>query len=74
VSVLGIPQLSVLAVDVTTQVNPCFTGEKCLTHEPLHAQNDETNGNTEFLQVCSVIAADALLEINGHNFICFVTR
>jgi hypothetical protein len=33
------------------------------THEPLHTQNDETNGNIEFLQPYSVIAADALLEI-----------
>jgi hypothetical protein len=32
------------------------------THEPLHAQN-ETNGNTEFLQPYSVVAADALFEI-----------
>jgi hypothetical protein len=32
-------------------------------HEPLHAQNDETNGNIEFLQPYPVVAADALLEI-----------
>jgi hypothetical protein len=32
------------------------------THELLHAQNDKTSGNTEFLQPYPV-AADALLEI-----------
>jgi hypothetical protein len=31
--------------------------------EPLHAQNDETNGSIEFLQPYPVVAADALLEI-----------
>jgi hypothetical protein len=31
--------------------------------QPLHAQNDETNGNTEFLQPYPVVEADALLEI-----------
>jgi hypothetical protein len=33
------------------------------THEHLHAQNDETNGNIEFLQPYPVVAADALFEI-----------
>jgi hypothetical protein len=33
------------------------------THETLHALNDETNGNIEFLQPYPVVAADALLEI-----------
>jgi hypothetical protein len=33
------------------------------TQEPLHAQNDEINGNIEFLQPYSVFAVDALLEI-----------
>jgi hypothetical protein len=32
-------------------------------HEPLHAQNDETNGNIEFLQQYPVVAAGVLLEI-----------
>jgi hypothetical protein len=32
-------------------------------YEPLHAQNDEINGNIKFLQTYPVIAADALLEI-----------
>jgi hypothetical protein len=32
--------------------------------EPLHARNDETNGNIEFLQPYPVVAADALLEIS----------
>jgi hypothetical protein len=35
----------------------------CWTHEPHHAQNEETNGNIELLQPCRVVAADALLEI-----------
>jgi hypothetical protein len=34
-----------------------------VTREPLHAQNDETNGSIEFLQSYPVVAADALLEI-----------
>jgi hypothetical protein len=34
------------------------------THEHLHAQNDKTNGNNEFLQPYPVIATDALLEID----------
>jgi hypothetical protein len=33
------------------------------THELLRAQNDETNGNIEFLQPYPIVAADALLEI-----------
>jgi hypothetical protein len=33
------------------------------THEHLHAQNDETNGNIEFLKPYPVVAADALLQI-----------
>jgi hypothetical protein len=34
------------------------------THEPLHTQNDETNGSVEFLQPYPVVAIDdALLEI-----------
>jgi hypothetical protein len=33
------------------------------THGPLHAQNDATKGNIEFLQQYPVVAADALLEI-----------
>jgi hypothetical protein len=33
------------------------------THKPLLAQNDETNGNIEFLQPYPVVAAEALLEI-----------
>jgi hypothetical protein len=33
-------------------------------HEPLHMQNDKTNGNIEFLQLYPVVAADALLEIS----------
>jgi hypothetical protein len=32
-------------------------------HKLLYAQNDETNGNIEFLQPYPVVAADALLEI-----------
>jgi hypothetical protein len=40
-------------------------------HEPLHAQNDETIGNIEFLQPYPVVAADALLEI-GRNIISAV--
>jgi hypothetical protein len=31
--------------------------------QPLYAQNDETNGNIEFLQPHPVVAADVLLEI-----------
>jgi hypothetical protein len=42
------------------------------THEPLHAQNDETNGNIEFLQPYPVVAADALFEI-GTAVILFGT-
>jgi hypothetical protein len=34
------------------------------THEHLHSQNNETNGNIEFLQLYPVVAADALLEIS----------
>jgi hypothetical protein len=33
------------------------------THEPLHAENGETNDNIEFLQQYSVAAVDELLEI-----------
>jgi hypothetical protein len=33
------------------------------THEPHHAQNNETYGNTEFLQPYLLVAADALLGI-----------
>jgi hypothetical protein len=33
------------------------------THEPLHGQNNETNGNNEFLQPYLVVSADALFEI-----------
>jgi hypothetical protein len=33
------------------------------THEHLYKQNDETNGNIEFLKPYPVIADDALLEI-----------
>jgi hypothetical protein len=29
-----------------------------------HAQNDKTNGNTEFLQLYTTVVADALLEIS----------
>jgi hypothetical protein len=36
---------------------------KTTTHGPLHAQNDERNGNVEFLQLYPVVAADAVLEI-----------
>jgi hypothetical protein len=46
--------------------------KKTPTHEPLHAQNDETNGNIEFLQL-SVVAAEsgaavilAVLSLDGH--------
>jgi hypothetical protein len=35
-----------------------------MTHEPLHAQNNETNGNIEFFQQFPVVAANALLEIS----------
>jgi hypothetical protein len=34
------------------------------THKPLHAQNEETRGNIEFLQLYPIAAADALLEIS----------
>jgi hypothetical protein len=33
------------------------------THERLHAQTDETDGNIELLQPYPAVAADALLEI-----------
>jgi hypothetical protein len=33
------------------------------TNELLHAQNDETSGNIEFLQQYPVVAADAALHI-----------
>jgi hypothetical protein len=32
-------------------------------HEPLHTQNDETNGNIEFLHLYPVVATDTLLVI-----------
>lgn len=32
------------------------------THELLQAQNDDTNGNIEFLKLFPVVAADELLE------------
>jgi hypothetical protein len=32
-------------------------------HEPLYAQNYDTNGSIEFLQPYPVVAADAVLEI-----------
>lgn len=32
-------------------------------HEPLHAQNGETNGSIELLQLCPVVAPDVLLEM-----------
>jgi hypothetical protein len=35
----------------------------CPTQETLHAKNEETNVNIEFLQPYSIVAADALLEI-----------
>jgi hypothetical protein len=38
------------------------------THQSLHAQNDETNGNVKFLQPYIVVAADALLEISTAVF------
>jgi hypothetical protein len=38
--------------------------EKGPIHEPLHVQNDKTNGNIEFLQLYPVAAADAPLEIS----------
>jgi hypothetical protein len=41
----------------------CFILNATQTHEILHAQNDETNGNIEFLQPYPVVAAAALLEI-----------
>jgi hypothetical protein len=31
-------------------------------HEPLHAQNDETDGVIEFMQPYPILAADALFE------------
>jgi hypothetical protein len=31
-------------------------------HEPLHAQNDETDGVIEFMQLYPILAADALFE------------
>jgi hypothetical protein len=34
-----------------------------ITHKPLHAQDDETNGSTELLQPYPVVAAGELLEI-----------
>jgi hypothetical protein len=34
------------------------------TQEPLHIQNNETNGDIEFLQPHPIVAADALLEIS----------
>jgi hypothetical protein len=35
-----------------------------MAHEPLHAQNNETNGSIEFFQLYHVVADDdALLEI-----------
>jgi hypothetical protein len=33
------------------------------THEPLHAQNNKTNSNIEFLWLYPIVRADALLEI-----------
>jgi hypothetical protein len=35
-----------------------------MRHELLHAQNDETNGNIEFLQPYPIVTANALLEIS----------
>jgi hypothetical protein len=43
----------------------CRENINCPKHEPLHAQNDEINGNIEFSQWYPVIAADALLEVDG---------
>jgi hypothetical protein len=42
---------------------PFKTQKLTTTDEPLHAQNDETNGNIEFLQAYPAVAADTLLEI-----------
>jgi hypothetical protein len=36
---------------------------KTQTHEPFHVQNNETNGNIEFLQPCPIVAVDSLLQI-----------
>jgi hypothetical protein len=59
--VFSTSQLVVLTAYVTNQVQP--RKSNCPIHEPLHAQNDETNGNVEFLQPYPVFAADVLLEI-----------
>jgi hypothetical protein len=32
-------------------------------HEPLHAQNYQTNSSIELLYQCTIVAADALLQI-----------
>jgi hypothetical protein len=42
------------------------------THEPLHAQNYETSGNIEFLQLYAT--ADTLFEIGAAVITNFVTR
>jgi hypothetical protein len=39
------------------------SGVWCLIYEHIHAQNYETNGSIELLQLYVVVAADVLLEI-----------
>jgi hypothetical protein len=47
------------------QISAAIVRVAHFAHEPLHPQNDdETNGNTGFLQSYPDFAADALLEID----------
>jgi hypothetical protein len=63
------PQLAVLTVYVTTQVEPHYHREdrNCPTYEPLQAQTDEINGSTDFLQLNPIAEADAWIEISTHS-------
>jgi hypothetical protein len=69
------PQLAVLSVNVTTQVEPHYHREdrNCPTYEPHQAQTDEISSSTEFLQLYPTAEADAWIEIvHIHNFNCLV--
>jgi hypothetical protein len=63
------PQLAVLTVYVTIPVELHYHQEErnCPTYEALHAQTDEINGSTEFLQLYPIAEAHAWTEISTRS-------
>jgi hypothetical protein len=58
-------RLSITVLQDYTSYTECSISDatQTTTHEQLHAQNDETNANIEFLHQYPVVAVDALLDI-----------